>query len=555
MGDLSLRPFGQILVSPDGLRLALTGVTGLRPLYWRNADEEDFQPIPGTENAIVASFSPDGGSLVFAVPNRGSIQRVALSGGAPQTVTDIPVPNVGGLHWGDDGTIVFAHTGGRGLYLVPETGGDPEPLLEPTTPVRNPRLLPGGRAVIFTDPTAFSTLILDLETDSVRVLRAGAIAAVYVETGHLLYTDVSGTLWAVAFDARRGEVVGDPVTLFDGVSIPTVVGPRFAVSRNGTLVYGAGVAGGVGGVGAQRLAIVDLEGNEEILVLGERQFSDLKWSPDGRSVVYESIPPGDIVNAHIYTYDVEAGARPRQLTFEGNNLRPVYSPDGTRVVFSSQREGTDGTDLFVKRLDDDAPAELLVRLPGSQFSTRWPSDTLIVFEWGPPPADLWMLDLSDPDNPKTAAYLEDEDWDLRGIVVSPDGTLAAYSSNETGIREVYVRSFPDPGERTPVSEGGGDFPRWSPDGNTVLYWTLRGGEHTFLAARLQREPTPMVLSTDSLFARPYSGLPSDLHPDGDKFIFAQFVDVSATPDGASAEAERFILVTNWFEELRQRMGN
>ena len=312
--------------------------------------------------------------------------------------------------------------------------------------------------------------------------------------------------------------------------------------------------GGVGGVGAQRLAIVDLEGNEEILVLGERQFSDLKWSPDGRSVVYESIPPGDIVNAHIYTYDVEAGARPRQLTFEGNNLRPVYSPDGTRVVFSSQREGTDGTDLFVKRLDDDAPAELLVRLPGSQFSTRWPSDTLIVFEWGPPPADLWMLDLSDPDNPKTAAYLEDEDWDLRGIVVSPDGTLAAYSSNETGIREVYVRSFLTQANGRQCQRVGGTSPAGHQTG-TLSSTGPRGGEHTFLAARLQREPTPMVLSTDSLFARPYSGLPSDLHPDGDKFIFAQFVDVSATPDGASAEAERFILVTNWFEELRQRMGN
>ncbi len=141
-------------------------------------------------------------------------------------MTDIPAARVAGLHWGDDGTVVFTHTGagGRGLYRVPETGGDPQPLLDPTTSVRNPRLLPGGGAVIFTDPVALSTLILDLDTDSVRVVRAGALDAAYIETGHLLYADVSGTLWAVAFDARRGEVVGDPVTLFDGVSIPNVYG-------------------------------------------------------------------------------------------------------------------------------------------------------------------------------------------------------------------------------------------------------------------------------------------------------------------------------------------
>ena len=559
LGDLSLLNNGDILVSPDGLRFALTSLRAGGPLYWRNADEEGFRPVPGTEGTAFASFSPDGESLVFSVPGEGSIQRVALSGGAPQTVTDIPVATVGGIDWGDDGTVVFTHTGGRGLYRVPETGGDPQSLLDPTTSVRNPRLLPGGRAIIFTDPTALSTLILDLDTDSVRVVRAGAIDAAYIETGHLLYADVSGTLWAVAFDARRGEVVGDPVTLFDGVSIPRTFAARFAVSQNGTLVYGAGRLSASGGATGtpRRLLLVDLEGNVEPFVLAPRDLLDVMWSPDGRSVVYESRPAGE-ADAHIYAYDVELGATPRQLTFQGDNTGPVTSSDGTRVVFSSQREGTDGFDLFVKRLDDDTPDELLITLPGDQLPVQWPSDTLIVFEWGPPPTDLWMLDLSDPDNPRAEAYLEQE-ADLHEIVVSPDGTLAAYGSDETGAREIYIRSFPAAGERTLVSEGGGEFPRWSPDGNTVYYWSAGvvgrvNDTDTFFAARIQRNPVPVVLSRDSLFAAGYFRPGSDLHPDGDRLVVPQNLNQVADLE-REASAERFIVVTNWFEELRQRMGN
>ena len=382
---------------------------------------------------------------------------------------------------------------------------------------RNPKLLPGGQAVIFTHTPSSSTHLLDLTTDSVIELIPGGIDAMYVETGHLLYADVAGGLWAVEFNVGRGEVVGDAVPVLDGLSILNGQWARYSVSRNGTLVYSTGLAGGAGGLGAQRLAIVDLEGNEEILVLSERQFGALKWSPDGRSVVYEGVPESGS-DAHIYTYDVEVGATPRQLTFEGNNRSPVYSPDGTRVVFSSSREGIDN-DLFVKRLDDDTPDELLITLPRGQRPTQWPSDSLIVFNWGPPPADLWMLDLSDPDSPRAEAYLEQE-ANIQDIVVSPDGTLAAYASNETGTSEIYVRSFPVPGERTPVSEGGGEFPRWSPDGNTVYYWTLRGGGggSTFLAARIQREPTPMVLSRDTLFTGDYYRAASDLHPAGNQVI-------------------------------------
>ena len=557
LGDLSLRYLGEVSVSRDGSRFAVVGVNPPNGnLYWRNADEEHFRIIPGTESANYASFSPDGQSLVFGLQGGRALQRVAISGGAPQRVATIPSgPSTAGVHWGDDDNIVFTVSGGRGLYRVPATGGDYEILLEPSTLVRNPRLLPGGQAVIFTDPVSLSTHLLDVQTDSVRVLRAGAIDAVYVATGHLLYSDVSGTLWAIAFDPIDGEVLGEAVRMFDGLTKPEDHFARFSISQNGTVVYGAGVPNVAGARGEQRLLIMDLEGIENPLLLPPRGIGSVKWSPDRESVVYNSAQSGE-PETHIYTYNVELGITPRQVTFEGRNVRPVFSPDGTRVTFASTREGTDGFDLFVKTFEDGAPARSIIALAGNQYPTQWPSDTLIVFESGDP-SNLWMLDVSDPDNPREEEYLPSE-ADLYDIVVSRDGAFAAYGSNESGVDEVYIRSFPEPGARTPVSQGGGQFPIWSPDGNTVFYWTLPqpgGGQATFMAARMQREPMPVVLSTDSLFAGNYSQGNWDLHPDGDRLIVPHVVTQGTDLEVASREPERFIVVTNWFEELRQRMGN
>ena len=138
-----------------------------------------------------------------------------------------------------------------------------------------------------------------------------------------------------------------------------------------------------------------------------------------------------------------------------------------------------------------------------------------------------------------------------------NGTLAANHSNESGANEVYIRSFPDPGERTPVSQGGGVAPSWSQDGNTVYYWRTQSPVvWTFMAARIQRQPTPVVLSRDSLFTREMvvtSGgnlVAYDLHPEGDRLIVAQTA-TGTVSEGDAAEAERLILVQNFFEELRR----
>lgn len=217
------------------------------------------------------------------------------------------------------------------------------------------------------------------------------------------------------------------------------------------------------------------------------------------------------------------------------------------------RDGTRGLDLFVKDLAEDHPPRSLLAMDGAQLATQWVTDTVLVFETGARGVrDLWILDVSDFENPEARPYLTSE-ADLRGIVVSSDGRLAAYSSNESGSAEIYVRRFPEPGERTIVSRDGGAVAFWAPDGSTLYYGRSVGRQ--FFAAKVRRDPVPSVLSTDALFAEPGLGVVpapgAALHPAGDRFIFAVYAGVGGADDRTS-EPGRLILVQNFFEELNRQ---
>ena len=329
---------------------------------------------------------------------------------------------------------------------------------------------------------------------------------------------------------------------------------RYSVSRNGTLVYGAG-GGGAGGGLVRQLLVVDLEGNVQEPPLDPRNFFHHRWSPDGRSLVYTSVEEGD-QDPDIFTYDVDLGTTPRQLTFEGVNVKPVWSPDGSRIAFSSAGEGTDGQDLLVKNVNDDSPSEAILTLPGDQRPTHWPSDDVLIFENGTP-TDLWIVDPSS-DSAVAREYLSSEDA-LQDMRVSPSGDLAAYVSDASGRGEIYVRSFPEAGAPERVSQGGGTHPMWSPDGNTIYYWTpgARGTDITLMGARVQRGPPFVLVDTDPVLQGPYLATTWALHPDGDRIVVTRDVtSVSAEAQtGGTANPERFLVVTHWFEELRERLGN
>jgi serine/threonine-protein kinase len=547
-GEIVPHPWADVIVSPGGSAFAVAGVVGgQRNLHVRRADEDRFRLVPGTENALFPAFSPDGEWIVFRDGDQHALLKVSISGGAPMTV--LPAGLVRGpraSHWGDDGTIVF---GSRdGLVRIPETGGEPELLLEDAGWAFYPRLLPGGRGVLFTDVRSSSISLFDLEADSLRQLVPEGLDAMFVATGHLLYAHPSGGLFAAPFDLKSMEVTGQSAPVLDDVWVlGGLVGApsqaHYCVSNTGTLVYGVGE--GVGGFGDRRLLVVQLSGDTAAVPLAPRVFLDPRWSPDGRTVAYAS---GDVGARNIFTFDVLLGATPRQHTFDGDNRYPAWSPDGSRLAFSSSRSGSHGWDLFVKTVDDDTPAQVLLPRPGDQLMRHWPLEESVVFEDGPVSrTELWIAAPSATG--EATPYLESE-ADLDDVIVSPDNRWAAYQSKETGTEEVYVRRFPEPRQRIPISEGGGQFPRWAPDGRTVYYWHAQGALiDTLYAARLQTEPTFAVLSREPVLAGSYMAEAWDLHPDGDRIVVAQRTVLVAE------EQERFVVVVNWFEELKQRVGN
>ncbi len=271
-------------------------------------------------------------------------------------------------------------------------------------------------------------------------------------------------------------------------------------------------------------------------------FSSPRFSPDGtRLALGIGMPPA----GQVWIYEMEQETL-MPLTFEGNNVYPVWSSDGEQVAFASDRAGTSG--LFWRAADGSGVAEPLLTVDYIQYPASFSRDGryLIYREVHPTTGrDLWVLPLDDDREPW--AFTQTPAQTEHAPVLSPDGRWLAYVSNLSGRIEVYVNAFPDPGGRRQVSVDGGTEPVWSRDGSELFY---RRGVALMVAA-VETTPDFRVRSREVLFEGPYTQWVwhsnYGVHPDGERFVMIKPVEGQQSPS--------LVVVLNWFEELRRQSGS
>ena len=411
--------------------------------------------------------------------------------------------------------------------------------------VRRAHLLPNSKAVVFGtgQRTASRIFIYEIETGEVRQLVASGSNPRYVPTGHLIYGHADGALMGVPFDVESLEVTGQPVTLVPSLPVFTGGAAQFGVSDNGTLVYATATGDASASTGQSPFAWVDLEGNETPLSLRMAEVRTPRLSPDGNRIAYES-------ENQIWVHDIQIGTN-TQFTFEGASRGPIWSRDGLFVYFLSARPGTNGLDLFRKAADGASAAEQLWTRDGGEgtlTSISADGSWLVVGEFNADTgADISLASL-DADTISFSEYLR-APWNEAAGSFSPNGRWMAYRSNEVATQQVYVRGFPEPLGKWRISGGSGNEfgPVWSPDGESLYY--VSGTN--LMKVDVSTEGTFSYGQPTVLFTWPYDrgdffqgGY--DIHPDGNRFLVVQ--------DGGAGGFGDTYIVTNWFTELRERMG-
>jgi serine/threonine-protein kinase len=541
-----------IAISPDGSQIVYAAN---QQMYLRSMAEADIKPIPGTETTqgvFNPVFSPDGQSIAFWSLTGRAIKRIPVSGGA--TVTIAAVLNPPGMTWGPDG-LVFADV--NTIKRAPANGGTVEVLVtgKPGEQANDPQVLPGGTWVLFTVATGVASVavksqvvVQSLKTGERRTLVEGGFDPRYLPTGHLVYT-VGGTVFARPFDITSLALTGGPVAVVDGVrrvELPNLQS-HFAVSDTGTLIY---LPGSVGTSVPQRgLALFDAKGGVETLRIPPAPYEFPRVSPDGKHIAVGTDDGKEMI---VWIYDLAGTTSMRRLTFGGRNRFPVWSSDGQRVAFQSDRDGDPG--IFWQRADGTGTAERLTRAEqgASHAPESWSpkSDQLLFSVTKEGKVSLWAFSLTDKKStqfdavqssrPTTAAF-------------SPDGRWVAYAATEPeqSRSAIYVQSFPATGTKFQLSDIDGHQPVWSHDGTRLFYIP---GPDRFVAVSVVTQPTftfgnPVPVPKRFIETGPVSPTTYDVLPDGQHVIGV----VDAEQSLVGGQAPHIQVVLNWFTELQQRV--
>jgi serine/threonine-protein kinase len=540
-------------LSPDGASLVFKDNRQNGLLWIKRRGLLDAIPIPGTERGKAPVFSPDGQWIAFIAD--GHLKKVRTAGGPITPLADSVAADFGGIAWMDDGTLLYVPPALQELKRVSATGGPSTSVLRLDSTLTGggvgvPVPLPGARGTLFQWCSAtclsMSVHVLDFRTGKQKTLLDEVVQAWYLPSGYLLYVRRDGVGFVAPFDLGRLEITGPAVPVLERIQVDP--GDGFALltwSPSGSLVYALGTGASSDNV----IVRVNRDGSASpIDSAWYGQFNSLAISPDGRQLaVSAGISGGAGVN--IWIKQLDRGPFTR-LTFGGSDRRPIWSPDGQTVAFL--RDSLNSTAVYARPADGSGQERLLARIDRQVQEATWSHDG----QWIVVRTDNGARGAGDLVGVRVNGDTSQVPVVATGFTelhpaLSPDGRWVAYTSNESGVNEVYVRPFLSPGGgRWQISNGGGSQPLWSPNGRELFF--LDGSAH-LNAAQVRAAATFGVTGVVRLFDAARFVLDPfhqsyDVTPDGASFIFN-----SPRQQGALTRAPKLVWVDHWFSDIQARM--
>lgn len=457
------RGSADMALSPDGSRLAFVALAadGTRRLWIRRLDDVQVRPVGGTRDAHHPFWAPDGRTIGFFTHRQ--LVRIDEGGGSRQVLCDVRAPRGGA--WGRDGTILFAADGV--LKRIPDTGGTPTPVTALDESRRErahawPILLPDGQQFLYLALAldAANTAIYRGRFGSTRTERVVATDTQIAVVGTRAYSLVNRSMVVQDFEPDRVRLLGEPRAVAADVGRDVRIAQAAMSAAAGTVAYRP--------VGDQsQLTWFDRRGAVLHTFAERADYHHLWLSPDERRIAVERTDPA--TGRHtIWVVDVDRGTTSRLVADASGAHQPVWSPDGSRVLFGSNRFG--GLDLYTMRHDGAGTESLLLRSADrvTQIPTDWSLDgRLILYDVDHHgQGDLWTLPVSATES--AGPFLETSANESQGQF-SPDLKWVAYTSDESGAYEVYVRRYPGGEGKWRVSTSGGAQPRWRRDGRELFY--------------------------------------------------------------------------------------
>jgi eukaryotic-like serine/threonine-protein kinase len=484
-------------LSTDGRMLAFISPsekTGMPMLFVQAVGSPLAKELPGTEGASYPFWSPDDSSVAFFANSK--LQRIAVAGGSPQTLTRVNVARGGS--WGSKGVILYTPDPGGPIWRINADGSAAAPLTDDRGPQgkavdsdRWPLFLPDGDHFLFlaayftsAEKSMASTIFLgSLEGKGFKPVLHSRSNPGYAP-GYIFYADDQEALRALPFDSSKGTVMGDARVVVDQVGFqPSVYWGAFAAAQNGTVIYSKTAEA------AQSVLTWYGKSGKQLGHVGEPGVqANPSLSPDAAHITLD-ITDLKANNIDVWTEDLSKNASTRFTFDPSEETDGMWSRDGKTIAYRSLAK-TGG--LYLKEADGLKPERPLF-LVGSRingFGNQGVVDTdssldIIPNSWSPDDKQVLcsfqtsgkysrsLLVLVPADGSTPVEFLPGDASQANGQI-SADGKWAAYASNESGEWEIYVTTFPGAQGKWQISRGGGTEPRWRGDGKELYYLSPTG---------------------------------------------------------------------------------